>query len=202
MSEYEEDSKEAVVQGIRKTSKRFGFLYPVLVEKGTTNILDGRTRKTSDPSAPEREIEIKDPKDRIAIPIIANYRRKVPKKETQGYVLQLVNMFTEEGVPDSKMVEALYEILPYSERYIRELLPSKYKRPKKPTETELVPFHTTEPESIEHESPVDATGIIPRQHETAKAPSATVCPNCGTEIETVQCPRCQGEIPVSKLKSP
>ena len=200
MSE-EEDSKEAVVQGIRKTSKRYGFLYPVLVEKGTTNILDGRTRKTSDPSAPEREVPITDPKDRVAIPIVANYRRKVPRKETLGYVLQLAGMLSSEGVQDSNMVEALGEYLPYSERYIRMLLPQKYKRPKAPDKTETFPFQPTGPKTIEHENPINETGEILKREVPETPKSKVVCPSCGTEIETVQCPRCQGEIPIHKLKS-
>jgi len=121
-----EASQEEVIEGLRKSKRRFK-LYPVLTEKGTMTILDGKTRKKADPTWPEQEIEIKDPKDRVLIPLHANYRRQVSKKETQTYLLTLADMLEKEGVQPQEMVSKITELTPFTERYVRKLLPKKYK---------------------------------------------------------------------------
>jgi len=192
-------SQEEIVEGLRKSKARLRPLYPTLIEKGTMNILDGKGRKQADPAWPEQEVEIKDPKDRVLIPLHANYRRQVSKKETQTYLLTLADMLEQEGVQPKEIVSKITELTPFTERYVRKLLPKKYKmaqmarQPKKIAE--LVP--QIKP------TPIAAEGLSPFTAPVGKPPGppqAARCPTCGAEIETVLCSRCLKEVPLKKLK--
>jgi len=178
-----EASQEEVVEGLRKSKDRYR-LYPTLIEKGTMNILDGKGRKQADPTWPEQEVEIKDPKDRILIPLHANYRRQVPKKETQTYFLTLADMLEKDGTPIHDIASKIAELTPFSEQYVRRLLPPKYKK-------EAMVRKIAKPVSQIKTAPVG---------KPPSAPQVARCPNCGMEIETVLCSRCLKEVPLKKLK--
>jgi hypothetical protein len=188
---------EEIKEGIRKSRRIFSPLYPVLIEKGTMNILDGHQRKQVDPTWPEKEVEITNPKERILIPMHANYRRQVSKKETATQLINLADILLEEGVSRDDMVSRLHEITPFSERYIQQLLPNKYKFVEKAHKryAELVrhPNFVTE-----HEMPSAPTPV----EKPSSPPQVARCPNCGSEIQTIRCPRCLKEVPLKKLKRP
>jgi hypothetical protein len=201
--EQPEDARETVVEGLKRTKQILGPIFPAIVEKGTMNILDGNTRKRADPSWPEREIEITDPKQRILIPVFANYRRRVPKEETQGQILHLIELLNREGVPDDQMAEKVCSMLPYTPRYIRSLLPSKFKKienahkPQKPK----TPFLTPEEASVTAKVPLPdgSTLEMPLKFATSGS-SDFVCPTCRTVIEKVTCTRCMADITVRNIK--
>lgn len=177
-----ETSQEEVIEGLRKSKQRLRPLYPTLIEKGTMNILDGKGRKQADPTWPEQEVEIKDPKDRVLIPLHANYRRQVPRKETQTYLLTLADMFEQEGIPIQGIASKIAELTPFTEQYVRRLLPAKYKK------------ETMIRKIAKPVSQIKPTPAVP------SPPQAARCPNCGIEIQTVMCPRCLKEVPLKKLK--
>lgn len=185
MSERDEElSRESVVMGLRKSSKIVGKIDPVLVEKGTMTILDGETRKMADPSWPEMQVELKTPKDRILIRMHRNYRRQVPRKETQAQIISLINMLELEQVPQDQILSRLSELTPYTEQYLRSLVPSKYKQETK-ARTQKRPRNPLT--SDVHSSPGDP-------QSKKKVP---VCPSCGTELHRVLCPKCLKEIPTN-----
>ena len=119
--------EEEFMEGLRKSRDIVGHIYPVIVKKGTYEIVDGKHRKQVDPAWPEKEVEFPDRKSEILFRMHANYRRAVSRKERASEMLLLASILEEEGVPREQMVSKLAEITPFSERYIRSLLPSKYK---------------------------------------------------------------------------
>jgi len=123
--------EEEFMEGLRKSRDVIGHIYPVIVKKGTYEIIDGKHRKQIDPTWPEKEVEFPDRKSEILFRMHANYRRAVSRKERASEMLLLASILEEEGVPREQMVSKLAEITPFSERYIRNLLPSKYKMTEK-----------------------------------------------------------------------
>ncbi len=199
-----EDSREAVVEGLRKTKQIVGPLFPAIVEKGTMNVLDGNTRKRSDPTWPEREVEITDPKQRILIPLFANYRRRVPREETQGQILHLIELLNREGVADEQMTAKICELLPFSERYIRSLMPSKFKKTEKAHKQD----EKFRPPVLTEEEEKETTKFKMADGRTMELPSKSLevmfgtvtCPSCRTALDSVTCPRCMTDIPIDKIK--
>ena len=134
MSEDELD----IIEWLRRSKNALGQIYPILVKKGSVfEIIDGKHRSQADPTW--RRVEIEPPKDwpfsekayYIAVRIVANYRRRVSRKERQTEFLMLANQLEEEGVPREKIVSAISSITGFTSRWIRKLLPSKYKMTEK-----------------------------------------------------------------------
>ena len=122
-----EEERLEFLAGLKKSKDVIGHIYPVVVKKGTLEIVDGKHRKQVDPTWPEKEVEFPDKKTEILFRIHANYRRKISRKERRAEMLLLASILEEEGVPRERMVSKLAEITPFSKPYIRSLLPSKYK---------------------------------------------------------------------------
>jgi hypothetical protein len=72
------------------------------------------------------------------------------------------------------LVDKLKEVLPFSESYIRELLPSKYKKERKPKEKLAVKMLTEKP------APTPAPQPIPKPEE-----KHLTCPICGSKLKLV-----------------
>ncbi len=199
-----EDSREAVVDGLKKTKRIVGPIFPAIIEKGTMNVLDGNTRKRADPAWPEREVEITDPKQRILIPLFANYRRSVPKEETQGQILHLIELLNREGVPDDQMVARVSALLPFSERYIRSVMPAKFKKMERAHKQDV----KYRPPVLTAEEEKETTKFKMNDGSTLEVPSKSLevlfgtvtCPSCRTALDSVTCPRCMTDIPIDKIK--
>jgi hypothetical protein len=200
----DEFSREAIREGLRKSVKAVGMLQKVKVEKGTMNILDGKTRKSTFPDWTEEEVEITDHKQRILIPMHSNYRRNIPRKETQEQILGLIAMLEEEKVPEEKIPDALFELTPFSIGTLRSYLPARFKKqqmarePHPPTEE---PKFATGPSQIavlQHVETRQPTSAPTTDYGVVK--KEVVCPHCGTALEVVQCPRCLREMSVKQLK--
>jgi len=123
-----EEERLEFLAGLKKSKTVVGHIYPVIVKKGTLEIVDGKHRKQVDPAWPEKEVEFPDKKSEILFRMHANYRRKISRKERAAEMLLLASILEEEGVPREQMVSKLAEITPFSERHIRRLLPKRYKR--------------------------------------------------------------------------
>jgi len=101
----------------------------------------------------------------------ANYRRQVPRKETQVQLLGLADILKEEGVSRENMVSEISKIAPFTEQYIRQLLPAKYKMTEKgPPHAKLVSHPKTVKEA---EAPAP----------TERKPKYYLCPVCATKLE-------------------
>jgi len=187
------DSREEVKPAIRKSVKidNIGYLYPVLVKKGTMEILDGNTRKEADPSWPEKEVEVPDKETEILIRMWSNYRRVVPRRETETYLLMLAEGYVQSGTPLEQIVPKLAEKTPYGEDWIRRLLPKRLKQEKyAPSKVGLVRPSETVTEKAEPEAK-PFLGVAP---SPVKQKPKLTCQKCGMGMEKVLCVYCWSEI--------
>jgi len=131
MSQLNEEKREELIEGLRKSRRLLGPIYPIIVKRGTLEIIDGKHRKQVDPTWPEKEVEFLDKKSELLFRMHSNYRRQVSRKETQTQLLMIADILEEkEGVPREQIASKLAEITPYSIVWIEKLLPKKYKEPK------------------------------------------------------------------------
>ena len=198
-----EEERLEFLAGLKKSRDIVGHIYPVIVKKGTLEIVDGKHRKQVDPAWPEKEIEFPDKKSEILFRMHANYRRRITRKERAAEMLLLASILEEEGVPRERMVSKLAEITPFSERYIRSLLPSKYKvsefaHKRTKVYEELVPRMKTEAKateivtSPEHLKP-------PGKARRPAIPRTFTCPRCHVEVRTLYCSKCFSELSIRDI---
>lgn len=212
-------SREEVREGIKKSKTILGPIYPVLVKKGTLQIIDGITRKQADPTWPEREVEAPDKRTEILLRMHANYRRPVSRKETQTELLLLANLLEEEGVPPEQIMSKLGEMTPYSPPWLRVLLPKKYKiqemaRPRiakaqsQISEIRKISKESPSPQFSHQFSPPSAgVGDVEKNEaqlpmeETSKLkpPKKVTCPHCHTDLQKVLCSVCWRDLNVKDL---
>ena len=117
------------VEGLGKSEENVGQLQPVLVDK-SGNIIDGMHRITVDPKWKVERLDwVKTEKDRVLVKLHANYRRQVSKKELSKDFVDIAQFLLREGeIKDPRdAASAVAKLVPYSERYVRELLPTKFK---------------------------------------------------------------------------
>lgn len=74
-------------EGLKKSVEEIGQIYPVLVDK-KGNIIDGFHRKSVDPDWKEQIIDTDDPLTILQIRVHTQYRRDVPKKEKQEWIVR------------------------------------------------------------------------------------------------------------------
>jgi len=133
-----DQTSEEIIEGLRKSKKILGPIDRVLVKNMTMEIIDGKHRKRADPTWPEENVE--GPQNFpwgediyfVLLRMHRNYRRQVSRKETQAELLMLASMLEDKGVSREKIISKLSReseegLTPYSETYIRNLLPAKYK---------------------------------------------------------------------------
>jgi len=183
-------NREEVIQGLKKSKSIVGPIYPVIIKRGTMEIIDGITRKQADPTWPEREEEFPDKRFEILFRMHANYRRQVSRKETETQLLMLADIFEIEGVPRERIASKLSEITPFSLSWIEQLLPKKYKEVKfAPRKVSLVrPTNFVKEKTISSKNEEDSE---PQISEPSFA-----CPLCHTTLEIVRCPACLRDIKV------
>jgi len=217
--------EEEFLEGLEKSKNVVGYIYPVIINKGTLRIVDGKHRKQIDPTWPEKQIEFQDKKSEILFRMHANYRRKVSRKERQTEMLMLASYLEDEGVPREQIASKLAEITPFSLRYVEKLLPKKYKQAKKARKPKAVgelvrhPKTITETTKIATPSEEEVETEIPEMPEMAEekpaptAPPVSIvekpkrvptdvieCPRCHIKIKTVHCPRCFVEIKIKDVR--
>lgn len=125
-----EIEKSADITEILKRSKEIvGYQQPVVIDKDTLEIVDGKHRKNADPRWPEVYKEFKNPKERLLYRIHANImRRTVSRKERAAQLLELASYLEEEGIPAEQISQKIVELVPsLSQKYVINLLPAKYK---------------------------------------------------------------------------
>ncbi len=105
-------------------------LYPVLLD-AHGNVVDGYHRLRADPGWRTETLEhIKTPVQLVLARIIANtHRRSVGREEREEQINELARCLSEdEGVPREALVPTIAEHTTFTDRYIRGLLSSDYKR--------------------------------------------------------------------------
>jgi len=110
-----------------------GTLNDVIIDDTTHRVLSGSNRKSADPNWPEKHITTKNELERQLIILHSNFQRVVKREETQYRLLKIAQLLEQQGMTKHTIAARMVEIVPYSQRYIQELLPAEYKeKPRTP----------------------------------------------------------------------
>jgi len=123
-------SEEVNKESLEKSIKLVGELYPIL-ENQDGKILDGNTRAASNPKHHRKTIQTKSRSEEILIRVHAHHRRRIPQEETKAMLVELAEEFEKSGIPKETITTELCKVVPFSERYVRQLMPQEYKQPEK-----------------------------------------------------------------------
>jgi hypothetical protein len=157
-------SEDLTKDSLQKSVKIVGELYPVLTNQDG-KILDGSHRIESNPKHYRKIVQTKNRAEEILIRVHAHHRRQVPQEETKAMLIELAKELEKDGIPKENVTAELYKLVPYSERYVRLLLPEIYKQPEK-VEAGRVGAQLTEQKLVSAE-------LLP---QTVK--SKVACPKC------------------------
>ena len=126
--EREEEIDEETVEMLRKSKEVVGYLSEVIVDQ-QGNILSGRHRKLADPNWPEKRVHVTDPLHRELLILHYNVQRPISKEERQRSLLKIARLIESMGVPKHEVCSYIIKnkLTPFTDRYIRELLPDEYK---------------------------------------------------------------------------
>ena len=114
------------LEELKRSKQQVGFLNPVLVDQ-EGKIIDGRHRKAIFPDWPEIQKEIENPIQRIQTIIHSNLRRVVSQSETRENLIKLAVELKKAGKAPGEIVKGIHDLVPYTEAYIRMLLPPEFK---------------------------------------------------------------------------
>ena len=120
------------VETLKKSQEileRFGInaIYEVIVDDTTGKVLAGSHRKSADKNWPEKHITTKTELQRQLIILHSNCQRIPKREETRYRLIQVAKCLEKEGVPKRQIAMKVAELVPYTENYVRELLPAEYK---------------------------------------------------------------------------
>jgi hypothetical protein len=164
-----EEFDEEVIEWLRKSREQVGELEPVYLTPDG-DIVDGKHRLKAYPGWKTQVVQVEDVR-KIVERIHRNIHRKMGKAEIKQAVLQLALAYEKSGIPREQLVDKIKEALPFSESYIRELLPAKYKKEHRPKEKPAVKLLTEKP----------TTPPPPKRSEE----KTLTCPVCGSKLKLV-----------------
>jgi predicted transcriptional regulator len=162
---------EEIVEWLRRSREQVGELEPVIVTP-EGDVIDGKHRLKAYPGWKTQVVQVEDLR-KVIERVHRNIHRRMDKAEIKEAVLQLAVVYEKSGVPREQIVDKLKEVLPFSESYIRQLLPAKYKREYKPKEKPAVKMLTEEPTKP------------PVQPKPATEEKQYTCPICGSKLKLV-----------------
>lgn len=125
MSTREERKKEHI-EWLRRSKEQIGAKNRVLMTRDGI-VIDGKHRLEADSTWPVETVD-KSRKEALIERIHRNIHRKVPMRERKAQIMELALYLEDEGIKKEDMIQALRKEIPFSEDYIRRLLPAKYKR--------------------------------------------------------------------------
>lgn len=130
MSEIDKEFVETLQRSKAQLQKMgvTGFLQPAVRETISGILLSGSHRKVVDPNWPEKTVTIEDELIREVLSVHYNVHRRIPQQENEAKILRIAELVEEKGVPTRKVCQKLYELLPYTPRYIRLCLPKRFKQ--------------------------------------------------------------------------
>jgi len=172
-----------VIDSIEKSSKKFGQLYPVLVDING-KLIDGENRKKVFENPSIKKLgNIKTKKDRLEARLVANHARKGQHKQTWVLTLdQLALILEREGVESIGIQIAKETGLPY--RTLMRYLPSQFKN-------QAQSIRASHPR-LPHGTP------LPEETETSTSASSLVQSPAKTKGE-VHVHQSQEKIPASEI---
>jgi len=155
------------VKNLKKSLDTFGQIYAIIVDE-TGDIINGRHRARAGAYHKEvvntaelaHRLGVSQEAARILLRMHSNVQRKVSEEETREELLALAEAFEKQGIPKEKIPEMLIKWVPYSERYIRELLPDEYKHKEKKHKSIEDLQRLTEEDKVWLASTIDSTGSL------------------------------------------
>jgi len=169
-----------VVELLKRSVKQQGQLLPVIKDQ-YGNILSGRHRKAADPNWRETTVVVADELDRELKIVHFNVQRRPSKEETAARLLRIAELLEERGVPSENVCSEMAKLVPYSERYIQQLLPEKYKREYKKRTISQLNLKSEDKELVPLSSKTSDTSVVvergsPPKPQTAEQP--VECQSC------------------------
>lgn len=120
---------DEITTGLKFSSRRIGWLYPVLLDKNG-NIIDGEHRLATDPNWPKMKLEhVERDEDRLIARLVSNVcRRHVPAAEKRDILQKLGEMYVKSGVkPGTELAYKISEATGMSYRWVMKYLPDHLK---------------------------------------------------------------------------
>jgi len=121
--------EDEIDSGLRLSSRRVGWLYPVLLDKHG-NVIDGKHRLAADANWPKMRLDhVKSKEDRLIARLICNVcRRNVSAGEKSEIVQELGELHVKAGVkPGKELVSKISEETGMSYRWVMKYLPDNFK---------------------------------------------------------------------------
>jgi DNA-directed RNA polymerase subunit RPC12/RpoP len=162
-----EEYDEEIIEWLKRSRELVGELEPVYITP-EGEVIDGRHRLKAYPGWKTQLIQAADI-DKIIQRLHRNIHRKPTKQELKQIVIQLALTFEKTGVPKTELIDKIKQHLPFSEDYIRSLLPAKFKREYKKKEKPAVKMLTEKPTPKPQ----------PEQRETKRY---LTCPVCASKL--------------------
>jgi len=159
-----EEYDEEVVEWLKRSRELVGELEPVLITP-EGEIIDGKHRLKAYPGWPTKILQV-DELRKVVERVHRNIHRKITKKETKEAVIQLALALERQGTPKEFIIDEIKKYLPFSEDYIRQYLPSRFKREyKKP---EKLPVKIFKPKLVQAPSKTPEEIALERFKEVGK----------------------------------
>jgi hypothetical protein len=117
-------------ESLSKSVKVVGELHAIIVNQNG-KVLDGNHRIESNPLWHTQTVNTKNRAEEILVRLHAHHRRQIPQEETKAMLIELAKELEKDGVLAENVTAELYKLVPYSESYVRRLLPEIYKQPEK-----------------------------------------------------------------------
>jgi hypothetical protein len=165
-----EEYDEEIVEWLKRSRELIGELEPVYITP-EGEVIDGKHRLKAYPGWKTQILQAADI-EKVVQRLHRNIHRKPNKQELKQIVIQLALTLEKAGVPKTELIDKIKQHLPFSEDYIRSLLPAKFKREYKRKEKPAVKLLT--------EKPTPTAPTPPKPAETA-----LTCPVCGSKLKLV-----------------
>jgi hypothetical protein len=166
MSEYDEE----VVEWLKRSREQVGELEPVYVTP-EGEVIDGKHRLKAYPGWKTQIVQAADI-EKLLQRLHKNIHRKPSKQELKEITTQLALTLEKMGTPKEELIDKIKQHLPFSEDYIRSLLPAKFKREYKRKEKPAVKFLAEKPKTPT--TPAPTPKPEPKHYLT--------CPVCGSRL--------------------
>ena len=135
MNEEEEKQEEFSAEKLWQSIDKVGMLQKPIVtdkfislEETPDEVIEGVHRIRKDPNCPKEVVHCKDNLDKLIKKIHSHYRRRRPREETKGILMDVAAELEKTGIPKEKICakvsEHVHPVYAYS--YVHELLMSHY----------------------------------------------------------------------------
>lgn len=134
------------VQDLRNSREIIGELSPVVIDSDG-EILVGSHRKKAgwlktqyiDTETLAKKWCVPRQVAKEMVRVNSNVQRTVKVEETEASLLKMAKAFEDQGIPREKIASEVAKRVPFTSRWVRQLLPSKYKNKQLRVNGELVP---------------------------------------------------------------